>query len=86
MKYMNYLKVADLDALEDLGDLTWDWTLRYGTEPTLQHGRFYFNAVDTKTKIRYMFDGYTIKECVDQFKDLVKKKEEMEYNNTEEKH
>ena len=81
MKYMNRLKVKDLDALEDLGDLTWDWGLRYGTEPTLEHGRFYFSAVHTGTKIRYLFDGYTIKECVDQFKDMVKKIEEPEYNN-----
>ena len=77
MKYMNSLKGKDLDALESLGDLTWDWDLRYGTEPGMPHGRFYFRAVHTETKTRYMFDGYTIAECVDKFKEKIN---EIEYN------
>ena len=74
---MNGLKVADLDALESLGDLTWAWDLKYVTEPTLTHGRFYFSAVHIKNKIKYMFDGATIKECVDEFKQKIN---ETEYN------
>ena len=84
MKYMNSLKVKDLDALESLGDLTWDWGLRYGTEHGIAHGRFYLHAVHTKTKINHSFDGYTIEECVDKFKNMIQKIEEPEYNNTEE--
>ena len=73
MKYMNGMKVADLDALESLGDITWGWDLQYTTEPTLSHGRFYFRPVDPNTKVRYTFDGYTIKECVDKFKQKIEK-------------
>lgn len=68
---MNSLKVKDLDALESLGDITWGWDLQYTTEPTMSHGRFYFRPVDPITKIRYMFDGYTIQECVDKFKQKI---------------
>ena len=34
--------------------------------------------------ILHSFDGYTIEECVDKFKNMIQKIEEPEYNNTEE--
>ena len=64
MQYMNPLLPEDLEALNELGKLTWAWDLHYWTEKGLEHGSFYINFTNPRNLSQYRVDGYTICEAV----------------------
>jgi hypothetical protein len=68
---MNTPSIEDLFALEELGELTWAWTLRYATEKGLEHGNYYVQGVNPYNNTYYTVDGYTIREAVHKFKEKI---------------
>ena len=62
MQFMKPLTLEDLDALNDLGKLTWAWELHYWTERGLSHGSFYIKFIIPRTHTQYRVDGCTVVE------------------------
>ena len=71
MAYMNPASVEGVFAINELGDLTWSWDLKYVTEKTLDHGRYYIKAINPYNNTMYTVDGITIREAVYNFKQKI---------------
>ena len=64
MQYMNPLVKADLDALNELAELTWSWSIHYWTERGLDHGSFFMWFVNPNNNTTYRVDGTTVVEVI----------------------
>jgi len=61
---MKPLVPEDLDALNELAELTWAWDLHYWTEKGLPHGSFFLRFRNPQNNTQYRVDGYTVTETV----------------------
>lgn len=63
MPYINPLTHEDLDALNELAELTWSWGVQYWTERGLPHGSFWIDFKNPHDNTTYRVDGSTISEA-----------------------